>query len=179
MVSVFIGYKHNVFWFLNTCQSFESCFIPYLKLDENVVLHTELHRKSTSKSNKSSSKLQMVEILEIWNHDCFSYLQCKKQVRVMEFRHLLIYLLIYFVQDMELSPCGDRELVVEKSEEAIGIDIESWVVENEVWLDLSSSRPDQESLVLGHSSKKGRRDWPSCFTASPEANSLLKNECWG
>lgn len=76
------------------------------------------------------------------------------------------------------SPCGDWELE-EKSDVVIGMDMESWVVENEVWLDLSSSRPDQESLVLGHSSKKGRRDWPSCFTGSPEAKSLWKNECWG
>lgn len=74
MVSVFIRYKHNVFWFLNICQSFESCFIPYLKLElANVVLHTELHGKCTSKSDKSSSKLQMVELLEIRNHDSFSY----------------------------------------------------------------------------------------------------------
>lgn len=86
MVSVFIRYKHNVFWFLNICQSFESCFIPYLKLElANVVLHTELHGKCTSKSDKSSSKLQMVELLEIRNHDSFSYLQWKKEVREMEF----------------------------------------------------------------------------------------------
>ena len=87
MVSVFIRYKHNVFWFLNICQSFESCFIPYLKLElANVVLHTELHGKCTSKSDKSSSKLQMVELLEIRNHDSFSYLQWKKEVREMELR---------------------------------------------------------------------------------------------
>lgn len=68
---------------------------------------------------------------------------------------------------------------MDKSDEAMGVDIERRVVENEVGLDLSSSKPDQESLVLGHSSKKGRRDWPPCFTSSPVANPPLKNECWG
>lgn len=30
------------------------------------------------------------------------------------------------------TPLGERELVMEKSEEAIGMEIESWVVEYEV-----------------------------------------------
>jgi hypothetical protein len=69
--------------------------------------------------------------------------------------------------------------VVEKSEDDIGMDIESRVVEKAVWLDLSFSKPDHDSLLLGHSLKKGRRGWPSSFTASPDPYSLDKNECWG
>jgi hypothetical protein len=75
-------------------------------------------------------------------------------------------------------PCGERELV-ENPDEAKGMDIDSFVVENEVELDLLSLRPDQVSWFSGHSSKKGRRDCPSCFTGSPVVKSLLKNECWG
>jgi hypothetical protein len=51
----------------------------------------------------------------------------------------------------------------EKSEEVIGIEMESWVVE-EFLLDLSSSNSVhervEESLDLGHSSKKCRRGVP-------------------
>lgn len=54
-------------------------------------------------------------------------------------------------------PFGDLEEVLVKSDEVLGMEIESWVVEKEVRLDLSSSRSDQEFL-LGHSSKKGRRN---------------------
>lgn len=79
------------------------------------------------------------------------------------------------VQDGD-PPFGDREEVLEKSDEAIGMEIESWVVENEVRFDLSSSRSDQESLVFGHSSKKGRSNCVSCFTGSDEPNSLPKKE---
>lgn len=58
---------------------------------------------------------------------------------------------------------GDVELVAEKSDEVIGIDIESWV---EFMLFLSPSSPDHESLGFGHSSKKGRRDWVSFLIVS-------------
>lgn len=82
-----------------------------------------------------------------------------------------------FLVSSQLS-CGERQLV-EKSDEAIGMDIDSCVVENEVWLELSFSRPGQASRFFGHSSRKGRRDCPSCLTDSLVVKSLLKNECWG
>lgn len=72
---------------------------------------------------------------------------------------------------------GDLEEEVEKSEEAMGKEIESWVVEYDARLDRSSSRSDQESLVLGHSSKKGRRNWLSCFAGCGEPNSVPTKEC--
>lgn len=44
------------------------------------------------------------------------------------------------------------------------MEMESWVVEKEVLLDLESSISDHESRVPGHSSKKGLSGWFSCFT---------------
>jgi hypothetical protein len=44
------------------------------------------------------------------------------------------------------------------------MEMESWVVEKEVLLDLASSISDHESRVPGHSSKKGLSGWFSCFT---------------
>jgi hypothetical protein len=60
------------------------------------------------------------------------------------------------------SPFGDWELAAEKSEDAMGMDMDSWVAENEARLVFSSPRPGQDSLDFGHSSKKGR-SWFSCF----------------
>jgi hypothetical protein len=54
------------------------------------------------------------------------------------------------------SPFGDWELAAEKSEVAIGMDMDSWVAENEARLVFSSPRPGHDSLDFGHSSKKGR-----------------------
>jgi hypothetical protein len=74
----------------------------------------------------------------------------------------------------DCMPCGDHELVL-KSDilVPIGMEIESRVAEKDERL-LSSARSDQESLDLGHSSKKGRRVWFSCF---PElAKSLPKKD---
>jgi hypothetical protein len=72
----------------------------------------------------------------------------------------------------DCMPCGDRELVL-KSEVPLGMEIESCVAEKDERL-LSSASSDQESLDLGHSSKKGRRVWFSCF---PElAKSLRKKD---
>ena len=45
----------------------------------------------------------------------------------------------------------------------IGMEMESWVVENEVLLDLASSISDHEFRVAGHSSKKGLSGRFSCF----------------
>jgi hypothetical protein len=65
---------------------------------------------------------------------------------------------------------GDWELGTEKSEDAMGMDIDSWVAGNEqARLAFSSERPGQESLALGHSSKKGRSVWFSCFAAESMA----------
>jgi hypothetical protein len=45
------------------------------------------------------------------------------------------------------------------------MEMESWVVEKELLLDLASSISDQESrVVAGHSSKKGLSGRFSCFT---------------
>lgn len=73
-------------------------------------------------------------------------------------------------------PLGDLEEMLVKSGEVIGNEMESWVVENEARFDLSSSRSGQESLALGHSSKKGRRDWVSCFAGSVKLKSLPNKE---
>ena len=69
-------------------------------------------------------------------------------------------------------PLGDRELVLEKSEVAMGMEMESWVAEKDARL-LSSPSSGHEFLALGHSSKKGRSVWLSCFTVT---KSLPKKE---
>lgn len=80
---------------------------------------------------------------------------------------------------------GERELEdPEKSEEVIGIEMESWVVE-ELLLDLSSSNSVHErvdeSLDLGHSSKKCLRGCCSIFTLTgwscTAPKLLVKKEC--
>lgn len=61
------------------------------------------------------------------------------------------------------------------------MEMESWVVEKEVLLDLASSISDHESRVPGHSSKKGLSGWFSCFTlpSNPPAPApLLLNDDW-
>ena len=63
-------------------------------------------------------------------------------------------------------PFGDWELATEKSEDAMGMEIDRWVAGNDARLVLSSERPGQESLALGQSSKKGRSVWFPCFTES-------------
>jgi hypothetical protein len=69
-------------------------------------------------------------------------------------------------------PLGDLELVLEKSEVAMGMEMESWVAEKPRLL--SSPSSGHESLDLGHSSKKGRSVWFSCLAAVTK--SLPKKE---
>jgi hypothetical protein len=78
--------------------------------------------------------------------------------------------------ERESLPFGDWELATEKSEDAMGMEIDSWVAGNEARLVLSLERPGQESLALGHSSKKGRSVWFSCFPESTPPKSLPRKE---
>lgn len=58
------------------------------------------------------------------------------------------------------------------------MDIESWVLEKDIWFDLSCSRSDHRSLVRGHSSKKGRRELLSCFMGCSKPKSFPRYEDW-
>lgn len=84
---------------------------------------------------------------------------------------------VTLVQLKNSSPSGERESLEENSERAIGMEIESWVVENALLFDPASSRLDHDSLLVGHSLKKGRIECCSCFTGPVEPISLPKKQC--
>lgn len=51
----------------------------------------------------------------------------------------------------------DLDAVVEKSEVAIGMEIENWVLEKDIWFDLSSSRSDHFSRPRPHMIERLKR----------------------
>jgi hypothetical protein len=73
-------------------------------------------------------------------------------------------------------PFGDLELVLVKSEVAMGMEMESWVAEKPRLL--SSASSGHESLDLGHSSKKGRSVWFSCLAVTKSLPKKERGSLW-